>query len=108
MAERTLIRDRFDYILEAERRRIGPVRTYRNPLILALKYKSLLNTPGIGTQATLARKVGVYRARISQFLRLLKLPPEIQQSVIRMGDPLPARKITERRLRTFFTSSQSE
>jgi len=106
MAERTLIWDRFDYIFEAERRRIRPVRTYRNPLILALKYKSLLNTTSIGSQTRLARKVGVSRARISQFLRLLKLPHAIQQSVIRMGDPLPSRKITERKLRALLPSPQ--
>jgi hypothetical protein len=45
-------------------------------------------------------------ARISQFLRLLKLPPEIQQSVIRMGDPLPSRKIIERKLRSLLVYPQ--
>jgi hypothetical protein len=44
-------------------------------------------------------------ARISQFLRLLKLPQDIQQSVIRMGDPLPSRAITERKLRNLLFSS---
>jgi ParB-like chromosome segregation protein Spo0J len=106
MAERTLIWDRFDYIFEAERRRIKPVQTYRNPLLLALEYKKLLNTPGIGSQTRLAQKVGVSRVRISQFLRLLKLPPDIQRSVIRLGDPLPSREITERKLRMLLSSSQ--
>ena len=55
-----------------------PSKTYPNPLILALEYKRLLDTPGIGSQTALARKVGVSRSRISQFLRLLKLPPDIQ------------------------------
>jgi ParB-like chromosome segregation protein Spo0J len=105
MAERTLIWDSFDYIFEAKRRRIKPVRTHPNPLLVALKYKSLLNTPGIDSQANLARKVGVSPARISQMLRLLKLPQEIQQAVIRMGDPLPPREVTERKLRAFFVAS---
>ena len=81
-------------------------KTYPNPLILALEYKRLLDTPGGGSQTTLARKVGVSRARISQFLRLLKLPPDIQQSVIRMGDPLPSQKITERKLRALLVLPQ--
>jgi hypothetical protein len=106
MAERTLIWDAFDYIFEAKRRRIKSVRTFRNPLILALKYKSLLDTPGIGSRTALSRKIGVSRARISQFLRLLRLPPDIQQSVIRMGDPLPIRNITERKLRALLASTQ--
>jgi hypothetical protein len=42
MAERTLIWDSFDYIFEANRRRIRPIRTYRNPLLLALEYKKLM------------------------------------------------------------------
>ena len=36
--------------------------------------------------------------RLNQYLRLLKLPPKIQEEVIKMGDNLPSRKITERRL----------
>ena len=59
-----------------------PPKSYPNPLLLALRYKNLLDIPGIGSQTALARKVGVSPARISQILRLLKLPPEIQQSVI--------------------------
>jgi hypothetical protein len=39
MAERTLVWDAFDYVFEAKRRRIRPIRIYRNPLILALQYK---------------------------------------------------------------------
>lgn len=50
-------------------------------------------------QTALARKVGVSPARVSQVLRLLKLPPEVQDSAIRLGDPLPSRKITEQKLR---------
>ena len=87
---------------------LKPPKTYPNPLLLALKYKRLLDTPGIGNQTELARKAGVSRARINQLLRLLKLPPHIQQSVIRLGDPLPSCKITERKLRALFTSPQSK
>jgi hypothetical protein len=77
MAERTLIGDGFDYSFEADRRRIRPIRTYRNPVFLALQYKNLLETPKIGSQANLARKVGVSPDRVNQMLRLFKLPSEI-------------------------------
>jgi hypothetical protein len=51
------------------------------------------------SQTAIAKKVGVSRARVNQILRLLKLPPAIQESVIRTGDPLYSRKVTERKLR---------
>jgi hypothetical protein len=73
--------------------------SHPNSLLLALEYKRLLDTPEIGSQTALAQKVGVSRARIGQFLRLLKLPQDIQQTVIKMGDPLPSRAMTERKLR---------
>ena len=47
---------------------------------------------------------GVSRARVNQLLRLLKLP----KSVIRMGDPLISRAITEHKLRALLTSPQPE
>ena len=110
MAERTLIWDEFDYVFQAsryQRRRIKPTRAYRNPLVLARDWDKMLRSGECASQTALARKVGVSRTRISQFLRLLKLPQQIQQSVIRMGDPLPSRKITERKLRTLLVSSES-
>ena len=82
-----------------------PDQTYPNPLFLALEYKRLLDTPGIGSQAKLARKVGVSPARVNQMLRLLKLPADVQQSVIRLGDPLPSREMTERKLRGLLVST---
>ena len=60
-----------------------PPKTHPNPLAVALRYKRLLETAGIGSQTVLAQKVGVSRTRIIQILRLLKLPPDIQQSGIR-------------------------
>ena len=68
----------------------------------------MLDSGEYTSQAALARYLGISRARVNQMLRLLKLPPKIQESVIRMGDPLPSRKITERRLRTLLSSTQVE
>ena len=85
--------------------RIKPIRTYRNPIFLAREWKKMLQSGECASQTDLARKLGVSRARVNQMLRLLKLPPDIQQSVIKMGDPLSSRKITERKLRTLLASS---
>ena len=110
MAERTLIWDEFDHAFRANRchhRRIKPIRTHRNPLILAREWDKMLRSGEYASQTALARKVGVSRTRVNQFLRLLKLPQEIQQSVIEMGGPLPSREITERKLRALLVSSGS-
>jgi len=85
-----------------------PSKTYRNPVFLAQEWKRMLDSGEYTSQAALARYLGISRARVNQMLRLLKLPPKIQESLIRMGDPLPSRKITEHRLRTLLSSTQVE
>jgi hypothetical protein len=51
------------------------------------------------TQADLARKLRVSRARVTQVLHLLDLDPKVAATIIALGDPLPRRVITERALR---------
>ncbi|MHB1131057.1 MAG: hypothetical protein ACYC4L_01580, partial [Chloroflexota bacterium] len=52
------------------------------------------------SQAELARRLGVSRARISQVLRLLDLAPETKDVIARLGDPLPSHILGERALRS--------
>lgn len=85
-----------------------PQPTYPNPLLLAPEYKETLESRKYRNQTELARALNVTPSRINQYLRLLKLPPKVQQSVIRMGDLSSPREITERRLRTLLSSSQSK
>lgn len=84
--------------------KIRPKRTYRNPVFLAREWEKMLQSGEYVSQTALARKLGVSRARVNQMLRLLKLPPDIQESVLQMGNPLPSRKITERKLRALLTA----
>jgi hypothetical protein len=51
------------------------------------------------SQSDLSRKVGVSRARVTQVLNLLKLPREIIEKAITMGDPLTKPNVTEHNLR---------
>ncbi len=51
-----------------------------NPLEVALGYQRLIDECGL-TQEQVARKVGKGRATVTNFLRLLKLPPRIQASL---------------------------
>jgi len=85
--------------------KIRPVPTYRKPIFLAREWKKMLDSGEYASQAVLARKLGGSRARVNQMLRLLKLPPDIQESAVRRGNSLPSREITERRLRALLSST---
>ena len=61
-----------------------------------------------GSQADLARHLGVSRARVTQVLRLLKLAPEALEFLTNLGDPLPTAKITERKLRRIVNLSSEQ
>ncbi|MCK5036233.1 MAG: helix-turn-helix domain-containing protein [Candidatus Sabulitectum sp.] len=51
------------------------------------------------TRADLARKLGISRARVTQFLNLLRLPKELKDEIEEMGDNWGRRLVTERMLR---------
>jgi len=57
------------------------------------------------SRTDLARKKGISRARVTQILNLLKLDPEVQEVVVRLGDPLPSGRVTERKLRGLLSLS---
>ena len=104
MAERTLIWDVFDYIFEADRRRMGrikPVRTYRNPIFLAREWAEAMEAGNFRSQRAFARAIGLSHARVSQVLGLLRFCPETREALDALGDPLHSRQITERELRPF-------
>ncbi len=52
-----------------------------NPIEIALAYKTLINQFGL-TQEEVANQVGKDRATVANFLRLLKLPKEIQEDLL--------------------------
>ena len=102
MAERTLIWDVFDYIFEADRRRIGrikPIRTYRNPIFLAREWAEAMEAGDFRSQRAFARAIGLSHARVSQILGLFRLCPDARETLDALGDPLYSRKVTERKLR---------
>ena len=102
MAERTLIWDVFDYIFEADRRRMGrikPIRTYRNPIFLAREWAEALEAGNFRSQRAFARAIGLSHARVSQVLGLLRLCSDVREDLEALGDPIYSRKVTERKLR---------
>ena len=65
----------------------------------------MLDSGKVKNQAELAGIKGISRARVTQILRLLKLNSLIVQELEKLGDPLKARIITERMLRSYVNKS---
>jgi len=78
------------------------MKTYRNPIIYAMELKEEMRREGL-TQAELARKHGLSRARVNQWLSLLKLPKRESERILSMGDHWERRLLTERALREKLT-----
>ena len=78
---------------------------YRNPIFLARQWQKDLNEGKYSSQADLARKVGVSRARVTQVMNLLKLPGEIIEKLVNLGDPLTKPIATEHSLRPFLRNA---
>lgn len=76
-----------------------PRKTYCNPIFLALEWQQALERGEASSRAELARRQGVSRARVTQVLGLLTLPPKIVRKIRALGDPLESPAITERQLR---------
>ena len=88
-------------ILKPELRKIvKSQQAYRNPINLAKEYKEVIKSGQARNEADLARNIGVSRGTVNHFISLLKLMPEVIQAIENIGDPMPKRYITERRLRS--------
>ena len=68
---------------------------------MAKEYARLIETGVAKSESDLARKMGISRVRVNQFIRLLKLDSLIIRSIETLGDPLTSRIITERMLRPY-------
>jgi len=73
--------------------------TFRNPMVLALELAEEKKRDGI-SRAELARRHGLSRARVTQWLSLLDLPRIEIERVLAMGDYWEKRLVTERELRS--------
>lgn len=66
----------------------------------AQKWKRHLETGKVPSQAEIARREGITRARVTQVMGLLRLAPEIQEHVLSLPDMVRRSAITEPALRT--------
>ena len=65
----------------------------------ALAWRQELDSGTVATQADIARREGITRARVTQVLMLLRLAPEIQDRILDMAKKTGPSRISERRLR---------
>jgi len=79
-----------------------PARTFRNPIIFARELNAEMEAEGLN-QTELAKNIGVTRARISQWLSLLRIPEEMIADLESQGDNWTRRIVTERQLRKLKT-----
>ena len=70
-----------------------------NPITLALAFRKMLDEGAVDSQSHLAWQIGLTRARVTQLLNLLKLPPAIVAELIAAKDPAEIAFYNERRLR---------
>jgi ParB-like chromosome segregation protein Spo0J len=75
-----------------------PKRTYLNPVIYAMELRDRMEAEGIN-RAELARRLGVSRSRVTQWLDLLELPEEVLREAEALRDNWSRQVVTERVLR---------
>jgi ParB-like chromosome segregation protein Spo0J len=67
-----------------------------NPIDVAHRLAGMLDQKVAATRAELARILGVSRARVSQYLGLLRLDEQLQREVRAQGPTMGRRGITEK------------
>ena len=75
---------------------------------MAGEWKEAVDRGGYASRADLTRKKMISRARVTQILNLLKLDAEVQEMIVKQGDPMESTNPTERRLRGIVGLSTEE
>ena len=93
--------------LTVRHRKPRSTKAFRNPVINAMELRDRMAAEGIN-RAELARRLGVSRARVTQWLELLELPETVIRQARAKGDNWEHRLVTERELRTCRKKDGSE
>jgi len=64
-----------------------------------VEWRRQMNTGEVRNQADIAYREGITRARVTQVMGMLRLPPEIQERILSLPDTLHRPPVTERALR---------
>jgi hypothetical protein len=86
------------------RGKLKPPRRPKTPRVvqllkMAMEWQRQLDAGEIETQAAIARREGITRARVAQIMALLRLAPEIQEHILDMPEMVGRPGISERALR---------
>jgi hypothetical protein len=65
----------------------------------AIEWQALLKSEKVASQAEIARREGITRARVTQIMGLLRFAPEIRKQILSMPDTIHRPLISEKILR---------
>ena len=74
----------------------------------AIEWQALLESGKVASQAEIARREGITRARVTQVIAMLRLAPEIQENILAMPDGTGRPSVTERSLRPLTRSEDPD
>jgi hypothetical protein len=89
----------------APRSKSKPTRGPKTPRVVellqtAMEWRRQLDAGEIETQAAIARREGITRARVTQIMAMLRLVPEIREHILNMPDVVGRSAVGERALRS--------
>ena len=95
---REVATDRAVNALPKARRRLNQATAPETPkvvglLLKALEWQELLRSGRMRSQAGIARREGITRARVTQIMALLRLAPEIQDCILSPPTPAAGRRL---------------
>ncbi len=97
----------------APRGKPKPPKSLRTPRVVellqkAIEWRTQIESGNVASQAAIARREGITRARVTQVLGLLRLAPAIRKQILSMPDDARQPAISERVLRPIARMEQSE
>ena len=103
--KRRVTADRVVNAASNARRPARPPRPPRKPTVVeflrkAQEWRHQLDAGDVRTQAEIARREGISRARVTQIMALIRLAPEIQDYILSLPAMAHRSVITEKGLRT--------
>ena len=101
---RRVAADRIVSALPEPRGKPKPPKKPKTPRVvellqMALEWQRELDAGEVDTQAEIARREGITRARVTQIMALLRLVPEIRERVLSTANSVGRSSISERALR---------
>jgi hypothetical protein len=82
----------------------NPKPTRNDALELSFEFQRLLDERVVNNRAEIAERYGISRARVTQLMNLLKLPPQVLQLMVDSGDGM----WSERQLRSILALPSQE